>query len=229
MADYRIETFEELHRRIESYSTNTAVFRGHCRAGYELRPSTGRIKLIFVRRARQVEERLMFEKFKQRALPFLEINPESDWDWLALAQHHGLPTRLLDWTRNPLVAAYFAVEDDECHEDGVIYALTGVPAIDIAKFRDPFAIKGVKRFVPRNITRRLIAQAGLFTIHSDPTVALQGKKSGLDRILISAGMRRGLKRTLYRYGIHRESLFPDLDGLATHIRWLREDYSTSHA
>jgi type I restriction enzyme M protein len=50
----------------------------------------------------------MLEKFKREAIPYLTIKPNDDWDWLALAQHHGLPTRLLDWTQNPLVAVGIA-------------------------------------------------------------------------------------------------------------------------
>ncbi|MFZ0709190.1 MAG: FRG domain-containing protein [Terrimicrobiaceae bacterium] len=52
----------------------------------------------------------LLRAFKRRSLPFLEMRPETDWDWLAVAQHHGLPTRLLDWSVDVLTAVWFAVE-----------------------------------------------------------------------------------------------------------------------
>lgn len=55
------------------------------------------------------EER-MFRQLKRRSHPFLNIRPDSDWDWLALAQHYGIPTRLLDWSINALAALWFTVD-----------------------------------------------------------------------------------------------------------------------
>jgi FRG domain len=220
MTEKRIESFEQLHQLVQSYSSPMAVFRGLGKASYELRPSIGRME--FYGGKRGPNERAMLKGFKRQAIPFLEFRPETEWDWLALAQHHGLPTRLLDWTSNPLVAAYFAVEDDGCDEDGAIYVLSGASSIDVLEHTDPFAVSDVKRFVPRHITRRLIAQAGLFTIHPEPLTPIRENTPSLDRIIIAAPMRRDLKMTLFRYGVHRASLFPDLDGLAAHIRWLNE-------
>src|SRR5262245_4587032 len=55
----------------------------------------------------RMESRL-FRRFKDRSLPHLTFTPHDDWEWLAVAQYFGLPTRLLDWSGNPLVPAYFA-------------------------------------------------------------------------------------------------------------------------
>jgi hypothetical protein len=51
----------------------------------------------------------MLTEFKRQARPFVERMPSNEFEWMFLAQHHGLPTRLLDWSTNALVALYFAV------------------------------------------------------------------------------------------------------------------------
>ena len=219
MADKSISSFADLHQAIESYSDITVVFRGVKSLAYTLIPTIGRYKKLH-NNDRLKEEKSILRLFKEQAIPYLTFTPENDWEWLALAQHHGLPTRLLDWTRNPLVAAYFAVEQQ--HDgDSVIYAYHNAKRISTETAGDPFTRTSVGRFIPRHITRRITAQAGLFTIHPDPQTAYTGPS--IDRLIIKVGYRKDLKHTLFRYGIHRGSLFPDLDGLARNIEWMRTD------
>ena len=95
----------------------------------------------------------MLRLFKEQSLPFLNFTPSNDWEWLALAQHHGLPTRLLDWTTNPLVAAYFAVEKEH-NGDSAVYAYRTRNFLNISDKPDPFKTKKFGKFIPSHVTQR---------------------------------------------------------------------------
>jgi hypothetical protein len=91
------------------------VFRGLERAEYANRSSLARLG----DEAGRLERHLIrnFRKYAHRARPGPSV-----WDWLSLAQHHGLPTRLLDWTFSPFVAAHFATATAP-DADGVVWAV----------------------------------------------------------------------------------------------------------
>jgi hypothetical protein len=217
MREIVVRSFVAFHRQVQNYSKEADVYRGVTDKDYQLIPKVGRIPLRS-RTSRQKEEGRIFRRFKERAIPYLGFNPRTDWDWLAIAQHHGLPTRLLDWTRNPLCALYFAVEH-ETKSDSAIYVLKGYPVLSTQRHPDPFEYEEVGKFVPDRINARLNAQLGVFTIHPDPEQAFTSKN--IEKLIIPNKARGRLKKMLDTYGINRATLFPDLDGLAVHITYQR--------
>lgn len=174
----------------------------------------------------------MFRMFQERA-PFYSTSfTENVWERLFLAQHYGLPTRLLDWTRNPLVALYFAVAR-KYEGDSAVYVLKDQEPFDWRKNSEcsPLECKSFGNFdfakvIPPSISERIVAQSGLFTIHAKPAVTLEA--SHVDCIVIPAELRRSFKKMLHQYGVHEASIFPGLDGLCSHLFWLRADAHDPH-
>ncbi len=163
-------------------------FRGHAKSTYKLLPSLARDAKALER------ESLLSKRFKQNAYPFRQSPPQSEWEWLFLMQHFGIPTRLLDWTESPLVALYFAVNDpDTTHEasDANIWALlpakynfevprlrptvsVDVPCFGVDKVLDDYrpdqiTLEAMSNKLPvaaiaHRQNERIMAQLGVFTI-----------------------------------------------------------------
>jgi hypothetical protein len=218
MREIEIKTFTAFHEVIETFDARTVIYRGMKSVNFPLIPKIGRIVPPDSIGSKDANEMEILRLFKERALRYLDFIPANDWDWLALGQQHGLPTRLLDWTENPLVACYFAVEQ-QGEDDSVIYAYQNKSYIDVEKHPDPFRYRDVGKFIPRHLTRRITTQGGLFTIHPDSYEPFESED--MQKIIIPNEIRSTLKKTLNKYGIDRFSLFPGLDGLAAHIEWLQ--------
>ena len=207
----------------EHYFTSSRgqwVFRGHSDQAYQLRPLVGRGGHTSA--SDEKYEASLFRVFKREAGTHLSPAPATDWEWLAVAQHHGLPTRLLDWSHNPLVALYFAVATNDAKAGEVLALNAPTKATERSVTGSPFEISRPSKYYPNIVSPRIRAQEGLFIACSSPANALDGNLRTdwkLQRYSVPAEAKQRLRYELYRLGVHQSALFPDIDGLAGRIKW----------
>ena len=120
----RVETFEEcleLFSQTGKLSGTFGYYRGHSNEAYDLTTTLDR----FGNDKYGQNEKLLLRQFKKIAPNFLSSNqlPSSIFEWFALMQHYGVPTRLLDLTTSPFVALYFAVQDFNNESDAAIWRI----------------------------------------------------------------------------------------------------------
>jgi hypothetical protein len=164
-------------------------------------------------------ETKMLGKFKAALRLMLPIEPRNEWEWLALAQHHGLLTRVLDWTTNPMVALYFAVQDahEEGHEgDSAFWAITPGEPLDTEN-HEPWSITEVQAIHLPHVSPRIGVQKGVFTVHPLETQPVEKWGFPVEKVIIDGKARTTIRTQLRSFGVDRGSLFPDFDGIARAI------------
>lgn len=223
--DRTVNSFEELVNLVQPFrKEGDWIFRGVRQNNYELIPKIGRpqsrkaigtgVDLPYDKDA----EETMVRHFVRAAGPYVKHVPTSRLEWLAMAQHHGMFTRLLDWSESLLVAAFFAVEDARNRpHPPMIYAIKDIPLAPGAKHNDLDSLDDVMMYYPPHISPRIPAQTGLFTVHKNPAKSFTPQN--VVRITIGQSPLT-IKLNLNACGVHKGSLFPDINGLAEYQSWL---------
>ena len=214
------------------------LFRGQGNASWGLTPSLYRIQQVPVAGGSMESNYDTFEEmalahFYREAIPYLPPIPRSYSNDRIVAQHFGVPTRLLDWTRDPLVAAYFASVSGNEEADGAIFMLLPDAHYLPEHVRGPGPHQAIA-FEPPAIDRRIPAQKSVFTFHPYgasglPFVPLDQRDignwittdgpnvRGFVKITIPALAKQTLHSTLIKLGIDRRNLFPGLDGVGADV------------
>jgi hypothetical protein len=197
-----------------------------------------------------LEEHIL-RNFIRYSRPYFSTPPVNDWEVLVAAQHHGLPTRLLDWTYSPLVAAHFATVETGAGTDRAIWRLDwkqvhrrfGLPELALliqdlegvlgqARPFTPWSLFGGEReqrpfacmLEPPSLDARIVAQSATFTLCSDKRQPVDrfleqhGLAQALTKIVIPAGDAARVRDQLDLVSVDERRLFPDLDGVAAHLR-----------
>ena len=234
-----VENLSDFFELLDSFMTRDQKFwfRGHGDCVWKLAPSALRPQKQKDRDAALA----LVDEFRRHA----EIKipkppgPHDRMQWVQLAQHYGLPTRLLDWTENAVVALYFSCTEEP--HDGMVIVLNPIdlnrmnkragPRILDAHRDQPLILKYLRLTGATNIrgnpplavnpiwnSERVVLQQGVFTLHGTRPELGSSQVSSLIGIPILQECKQQLLMQLERIGVHEMSLFPEIEHTCAYLK-----------
>jgi hypothetical protein len=229
------KSWRDLTKDVRALAEDGWLFRGQKRASWGLKTTLER-SVADLSHAYEQEEWMVCE-FRAVAHNYISNLPDSQsedsyLELLAMMQHHGAPTRLLDWTRSPYVAAYFAIEDAGLEGDCAVWAIDTrwchERGVERKTKPQSLPCHAVRPFTPQRLTERQHAQQAAFILPEDcratfrDNLLAMGADFGdhLKCFLMPAGQRPTILGDLRLMNISRASLFPGLDGFTQSLKYL---------
>jgi hypothetical protein len=213
------------------------MYRGQGDGSWALIPSLGRFTQYVeggYEEIAQLEQHLL-EKYAQYSVPFRDLRSAPLIEQLVHCQHFGLPTRLLDWTTNPLKALFFAVEDPKLDAvDGSVHV-----TLPRSWWEGTGYIKEIDRlsaFFPELLHDRVVAQDACFIAFPLPKTGMHIPEMSLRnypnamrflyQIRVPRKSKRDLRQELAALGISHRTVYPGLDGVAKWVKSTLSNFAT---
>ncbi len=226
-----------------THSREKYWFRGHRSSDWQLVPSALRYRKKLER-----ETSLRLLDYFRRYAEFKLSRPPGESEtlkWMQLAQHYGVPTRLLDWTESALFALYFACElvpVGEAEQDGIVFLMNPKHLQSLLPSRLRKVLNGndFKPIIDRYLSlggseqknglptipiepiwnsERLILQRGVFTLHGSRAFALDSNQApSLLALPIMSSVKHQLRSEMSNLGIDEMAIFPEIEHIGVSLK-----------